>query len=90
MIRKVVGIYFSPIGGTAKITEMLTEKLAGILDECSPEQIKRECYDLLKMTEAEMVLDEETVAVIGMPAYVGKVPIPALKKMNMMVCKLEN
>ena len=82
MIRRVVGIYFSPIGGTAKMTERLTDGLAKLLNECSPEHVTSECYDLLRMSDAGMVLDEETVAVLGMPVYVGKVPLPAIKMMQ--------
>ena len=80
MIRKVIGIYFSPIGGTAKMTRVLTEELAGILDECSPVNVSHECHDLLDMRENGILLNEETVAVIGMPVYVGKVPLPAEKE----------
>ena len=82
MIRKVIGIYFSPIGGTAKMTRVLTEELAGILDECSPVNVSHECHDLLDMRENGILLNEETVAVIGMPVYVGKVPLPAVKMLK--------
>lgn len=78
MIKRVVGIYFSPIGGTATMTEELAENLAGILDSCSPEQVTCECFDLLGMDDMGMELDEESVAIIGMPVYVGKVPLTAI------------
>ena len=82
MIRRIVGFYFSPIGGTAKMIEMLVSRLAGMLDGCSPEEVRCEYHDLLRMTDEEMVLDDETIAVLGVPVYVGKVPIPALKQIS--------
>ena len=82
MIRRVVGIYFSPIGGTAKMTEALTSELAARLNECSPADIECECLDLLRMDDEEVSLDDETVAVIGMPVYVGKVPLPAVRMLK--------
>lgn len=78
MIRRIVGIHFSPIGGTAKMTQMLTEQLAEILSQDSPEEITTESYELLRMGPDPVELDEDTVAVIGMPVYVGKVPLPAV------------
>ena len=82
MIRRVVGIHFSPIGGTAGMTTRLTHQLAAVLKDCSPEPITTETYELLRLGDEEIVLDEETVVVIGMPVYVGKVPLPALRALN--------
>lgn len=79
MIRKIVGIHFSPIGGTASMTQKLTEELASGLRENSPVDIVTETYELLRMEPGTVDLDEETVAVIGMPVYVGKVPLPAVR-----------
>ena len=82
MIRRVVGIHFSPIGGTAGMTTRLTHQLADIFKDCSPDPVITETYELLRLGDEEIVLDDETVAVIGMPVYVGKVPLPALKALN--------
>ncbi|MBR2539808.1 MAG: hypothetical protein IKE85_03115 [Mogibacterium sp.] len=82
MIRRLVGIYFSPIGGTARMTETLISELADMLADCSPEKITTECHDLLRMDSAGMVLDDETIAVIGLPVYVGKVPLPAVRMLQ--------
>ena len=60
------------------MTQMLTEQLAEILRQDSPEDITTESYELLKMGPESVKLDDETVAVIGMPVYVGKVPLPAV------------
>ena len=48
MIRRVVGIHFSPVGGTAGMTEMLTDQLADILGEFCPGPVEKQTYELLK------------------------------------------
>lgn len=65
------------------MTETLAAKLAGILDECSPEKVSVECMDLLKMKDTELTLDDETVAIVGMPVCIGKIPLPAVRMMRM-------
>lgn len=82
MIRRVVGIHFSPVGGTARMTDRLTQQLAEMLRDCSPEPVETETYELLRLGDDTIILDEETVAVLGMPVYVGKVPIPAIKALK--------
>ena len=46
MIRKVVGIYYSPVGGTEIMTEALARKVGAILDDNSPLDVSVECYDM--------------------------------------------
>jgi hypothetical protein len=83
MIRKVIGIYYSPVGGTARMTETLTRIIAEVLDECSPYGVESEVLDLLRLGDSrEVVLDDETVAVVGMPVYVGKVPLPGVRALQ--------
>lgn len=77
MIRRVIGIYYSPAGGTEIMTETLARKVGAILDDCSPLDVSVECYNMLKGQNDNIVFDDETVAVIGMPVYVGKIPLPA-------------
>ena len=77
MIRKVIGIYYSPAGGAKIMTETLARKIGKIVDDCSPLDVSVECLDMLKAQDGRVVLDDETVAVIGMPVYVGKIPLPA-------------
>jgi hypothetical protein len=77
MIRRVVGIYYSPVGGTELMTEALARKIGTILDDCSPLGVSVECHDMLKNEGSSIAFDDETVAVIGMPVYVGKIPLPA-------------
>lgn len=82
MIRRVVGIHFSPIGGTADMTKHLTEALASRLREDSPLEISTQTYELLRMGPEKIDLDEESVVVIGMPVYVGKIPLPAVRALE--------
>ena len=77
MIRKVIGIYYSPAGGTQKMTEILAQRIGAILDDCSPLDVSVECHDMLREQCGSIRFDDETVAVIGMPVYVGKIPLPA-------------
>ena len=67
MIRRIVGIHFSPIGGTARMTDRLTAQLADLLKDCCPDDIRVEAYELMRMGPGTVDLEEETVAVIGMP-----------------------
>ena len=83
MIRKVIGIYFSPVGGTAMMTESLAREVAGKLNECSPEDITVECHDLLRESGAGIQLNEDTIAVIGMPVCMGKIPLPGARALEM-------
>jgi hypothetical protein len=59
------------------MTGRLARQIAAILNACSPFDVVVECHDMLDEESASFGLDEETVAVIGMPVYVGKVPLPA-------------
>lgn len=54
----------------------LAEAIAARLNECSPEDVCVECFDLRSKEQKKLTLDEETVAVLGMPVYVGKIPMP--------------
>lgn len=82
MIKRVAGIYYSPVGGAAIMTERLARSIGAILDDCSPEDITIECHDLIKEQPRDIVVDEETVVVIGVPVYVGKIPLPAARALR--------
>lgn len=86
MIRKITGLYYSPAGGTKLITEKIVGDLAGMLNDCSPEEVGFECYDLEDATTAGLELNEENIAVIGMPVYLGKIPLPAAKALCNIKC----
>lgn len=82
MLRKVAAIYYSPVGGTELMTKALAKGIAEKLNDCTPEEVSVVCYDLLKGAETAIRLDDETVAVIGMPVYVGKIPLPGVKALR--------
>lgn len=82
MIRKVVGLHFSPVGGTAKITERIVRELAEDLSKENAEKVDYECYDVLHNVSQHPDFDEETIAVIGLPVYVGKIPVSAVRLME--------
>ena len=80
MIKKIIGIYFSPVGGTAQMTRRLVSEMASVLRECSPEEIKTEFCDIRDMKGVGF--GEEAIAVIAMPAYIGKLPLPGIEAMQ--------
>lgn len=82
MIRKVVGLHFSPRGGTAKITEQIVKEVANRLNQEMVEEVKGSCFDMLNYGLVPPKFDEETIAIIGMPVNVGKIPLPAIKMLN--------
>ena len=59
------------------MTERLAKRIGERLGDCSTEDISVECYDLLAEQDPGMTIDDETIVVIGMPVYVGKIPLPA-------------
>ena len=85
MIRRVIGLHYSLLGGTAKITERITREIAAELDKSMAQDISCSCCDMLDVMNgvAEFPeFDEETIAVIGMPVRVGKIPLPAIKQLR--------
>lgn len=82
MIKRVIGLHFSPLGGTAKITEQIVREIAADLNDVVAGDVKFECYDMLNGVAKQPTFDDETIAVIGMPVYVGKIPLPAVKLMS--------
>jgi len=81
MIKKVVGLHYSPAGGTAKMTRLLTREIAKRLTECSPHDIAVESMYLREGEELPEI-NEETVVILGMPVYVGKIPLPGIKALR--------
>lgn len=79
MIKKVIGLYYSPIGGTKMMTEKIARDLAGKLCDYSPEKVCFDCYDLEDDTVSGLDLSDENIVVIGVPVYMGKIPLPAAK-----------
>ena len=64
------------------MTEALAGKIGAILDDCSPLDVSVECHDMLREESGGITFNDETVAVIGMPVYVGKIPLPAAAAMR--------
>ena len=81
MINRVLAISYSPAGGTARMTELMAEEVAAALRECSPADISVECFTI-KEGKSVPSPDDETVVILGMPVYVGKIPLPAIKAMR--------
>lgn len=79
MIKRVIGLHFSPHGGTAKITERIVRDIATELDSYLATDVESACYDILDAIKKQPLIDEETVAIIGMPVHVGKIPLPAIR-----------
>ena len=80
MIRKVVGLYYSPEGGAAKMTERLAHEIAMKLSENCPDEIAYECASIKDKDLPE--LGRETVVILGMPVYIGKAPMTAVRALS--------
>lgn len=82
MIKKVLGIYYSPAEGTADMTRRLAADIAAVLDECSPADVSMECHSFSEGKGLPINLDEETLVVVGMPSWVGKMPLEGIKALS--------
>lgn len=82
MIKRVVGLHFSLRGGTAKITEQVVKEIAKILSSESAIEVEGICYDMLNYGASAPSFDEETIAVIGIPVNVGKIPLPVIRMLR--------
>lgn len=74
MMKKVYEIVFSPTGGTQKVADVLTRAWGG-------ETVGIDLTD----READfrsMALDGEDLAVIAVPSYGGRVPVPAAERLS--------
>lgn len=85
MLRKVVGLYYSPLGYSAEATMKLASEIAGNLSqECEfIDTVACECIDLMKTSiDEDIIFDNETVVVIGMPEKTGRLPLDCVKIMQ--------
>ena len=82
MIKRIVGFYYSPAGGARLLTETLARDLAAILDDCIPEEVLFESHDLASKHGKDIALNEENIAIVGVPAYIGKIPLPAAEAIS--------
>jgi len=76
MIKRVVGVHFSPMGKVAAITDKVAEELAAGLAAESAIEVRCESCEINNI--AGCGFDEETVVVVGMPSCIGKLPLPGL------------
>lgn len=75
MVKRVVGLYFSPYGKTAKITKMILAEIGKQLREYCVDEIPLEYHDLMTTPPRDLRgFDSETVVVVGMPVYSGRIP----------------
>ncbi len=79
MIKRVVGLYFSSQGRTASITRLLAQEITEKINEECVEKASWKCIDINNEDAKNLTFDDETVAIIGMPVYVGKIPLQGLK-----------
>ena len=85
MINKVVGLYFSPSGDTARLTKRVAEEIATRMDDACIENLSVSYIDLLRNPLMEdCTFDEETIVIVGMPAFNGRVPLPCVKMIQKM------
>ncbi|MBR0374658.1 MAG: 4Fe-4S binding protein [Mogibacterium sp.] len=75
MISRVVGLYFSPSGETAKITKRISAEIAARMNDVCLDPVTSEFHDLLREPPAGSVtIGDDAVVIIGMPAYNGRIP----------------
>lgn len=70
---KIYEIYFSPTGGTKKVADSLAQGLTG---EVIPLDLTKHGVD-----SKSVMLTKEDLAVIAVPSYGGRVPVPAAERL---------
>lgn len=78
-IRKIWAVYFSPTGGTKRITRMIAEQIGERLQKevCEIDYTKRE------QREKACHFGQEDLVVFGVPVYAGRIPnkvLPDIEK----------
>ena len=63
------------------MTRLLTREMANRLSECSTEDISVESLDI-KLSSELPEINDECIVVLGMPVYVGKIPLPGIKALR--------
>ena len=66
------------------MTHRMVETIAAGISECSSEKVDIKYCDICRAgsDDTAIELDDETIAVVGMPAYVGKLPLPGVRIIN--------
>ncbi|MGQ1948167.1 4Fe-4S binding protein [Geofilum sp. OHC36d9] len=76
--KKINLVYFSPTGGTRKIVETIAKGLA-----ITPINL----IDLTKNEAPKTVIDNDSVTIIGMPVYAGRLPEVAVERLHQLSSK---
>ncbi|NLY87938.1 MAG: hypothetical protein GX083_05285 [Clostridiales bacterium] len=79
MIKRVVGLYFSSQGRTASITRFIAQEITERINQECVERASWKCIDINNEDANNLNFNDETVVIIGMPVYVGKIPLQGLK-----------
>lgn len=83
MLNRVIGLHFSPTGRLAEMTEKMVHDIADRLNESCASDVEFMCIDLLKDSlENPMEFDEDTVVVLGVGVYTGRIPLPLIKRIQ--------
>ena len=75
-ISQITGVYFSPTGGTKRVTEWITERIA--------DNREAEWLDLTDAVSSrpDYTFTEHELVVVGVPVYGGRVPETARERMQ--------
>ena len=75
-ISQITGVYFSPTGGTKRVTEWITERIA--------DNREAEWLDLTDAVSSrpDYTFTEHELAVVGVPVYGGRVPETARERLQ--------
>lgn len=85
MISKVIGLYFSPSEGTEKLTKRITDEIADRMEDVCIDDLTVSYIDLLRHPfKVERTFDEDSIVVIGMPSFSGRIPLYCIKMIQKM------
>jgi ferredoxin len=85
MINRVVGVYFSPTEGTAKIIRRIASEIAQRMNDECIEEMQVSYIDFLHEPPADdQNYSRDDIVVVGMPAYNGRIPLPCIKMIQKM------
>ncbi|ADG70518.1 4Fe-4S binding protein [Brachyspira murdochii] len=74
---KVYEIFFSPTGGTKKAADAVAEEIVNNIDSSILEKVDLTDYNF---DFSSLKIDKDDIAVIAVPAYAGRVPSTASKR----------
>ncbi|MEG0178900.1 MAG: EFR1 family ferrodoxin [Oscillospiraceae bacterium] len=71
---KINNIYFSPTGGTKKVSDLISKELGGDISETD--------LSICNMDYSKCVFGADEICVIAVPSYGGRVPAIALERLS--------